>query len=123
MPTLLPSAIVSQSGLYGSLAALADDPADPDELWLTVTESEGVTVSWTAPTNETIVAYRLEWGTVIDDEWGYFVNSVLITGSPPPTSYTFVDEMPAGTYAFRVTAIDDDGEESDPTYLGVFTIP
>jgi hypothetical protein len=121
MPTLLPSAIVSQSGLYGSVAALADDPADPDGVWLTVTE--GVTVSWTAPTNETIVAYRLEWGTVISGEWGYFVNSVRITGSPPATSYTFVDEMPAGTYAFRVTAIDDDGEESDPTYLGTVAIP
>jgi hypothetical protein len=40
MPTLLPSAIVSQSGLYGSLAALADDPADPDELWMTVTDPD-----------------------------------------------------------------------------------
>jgi hypothetical protein len=43
MPTLLPSAIVSQSGLYGSLAALADDPGDPDELWMTVTPQSGIT--------------------------------------------------------------------------------
>jgi hypothetical protein len=86
-------------------------------------EPAGVVVSWTAPTNETIVAYRLEWGTVISGAWGYFVNSVRITGSPPATSYTFVDEMPAGTYAFRVIAIDDDGEESDPTYLGTEVIP
>ena len=42
MPTLLPSAIVSQSGLYGSLAALADDPASPDESWMTVTPQAGL---------------------------------------------------------------------------------
>jgi hypothetical protein len=48
---------------------------------------------------------------------------VRITGSPPATSYTFVnDEMPPGQYAFRVTAIDDDGEESNPAFLGVRTI-
>ena len=83
----------------------------------------GLTISWTAPGGgETIVAYRLEWGTVIADAWGYFVNSVRITGSPPATSYTFTDEMPAGDYAFRVIAIDDDGEESNPTDLGVETM-
>jgi len=86
-------------------------------------EPAGVVVSWTAPGgSETIVAYRLEWGTVISGAWGYFVNSVRITGSPPATSYTFTDEMPAGDYAFRVFAIDDDGEESDPTDLGVETM-
>jgi hypothetical protein len=42
MPTLLPSAIVSQSGLYGSLAALADDPASPDGVWMTVTPQDGL---------------------------------------------------------------------------------
>jgi hypothetical protein len=81
----------------------------------------GTRVSWTEPTNETIAAYRLEWGTVISAAWGYFVNSVRITA--PASYYDFTNEIPAGDYAFRVTAIDDDGEESDPTDLGVVTIP
>jgi Fibronectin type III domain len=80
------------------------------------------TVSWTAPSgSETIEYYRLEWGTVIDNAWGYFVNSRRVTA--PVTSYTFTNEIPAGDYAFRVVAIDDDGEESDPTDLGVIVIP
>jgi hypothetical protein len=65
MPTLYPSAIVSQSGLYGSLAALADDPADPDSDWMTVTEQTG-TVWYVRPKGGT---YGAENGTSYDDAW------------------------------------------------------
>ena len=41
-PYLLPDSIIAAGGLYGSLAALADDPAAPDGSWMTVTPQAGL---------------------------------------------------------------------------------
>jgi hypothetical protein len=77
MPTLLPSAIVSQSGLYGSIAALADDPASPDDTWLTSTEALSSGVYRLYPSGpayateaETIAAINAEVVKAIDDAGG-----------------------------------------------------
>ena len=80
-------------------------------------------MSWTAPTTNTdnseltgddaINYYRVEWGTAISGAFGIFINSARAT----TTNYT-VTGLPAGTYAFRVTAVAIDGEESVPLFLG-----
>jgi predicted phage tail protein len=84
-------------------------------------------LSWNAPTTNTddsaltgddaIDRYRVEWGTVIDNGFGYFINSATTSA----TSLTLTD-LPPGDYAFRVTAIAVDGEESDPYFIGTKTI-
>lgn len=132
MQRLFPSAVLFIDGLYSHLDYIQDNPSAPGYKWLVSssgiddgdeTPAPGLTLSWTAPTGgETIVAYRLEWGTAIDGEFGIFINSVRIEGSPPVTSYEFTDPLPTGDYAFQVIAIDNDGEESNPTLLGVETI-
>jgi len=86
-------------------------------------------VAWIAPTTNTdgsaltggdaIARYRLEWGTVIGGVFGVFINAVSVSAGQ--TSYTFWD-LPAGTYAFQVTTIAVDGEESVPTFLGTETV-
>jgi hypothetical protein len=99
MPTLLPSAIVSQSGLYGSLAALADDPASPDSEWLTVVEPTGA--AWYVKaagsgTNGDGTSYATAWVGFANVGWGSI--------EPGDTLYL------AGTFANENTKVGASGE-------------
>lgn len=84
--------------------------------------TEGVTVTWTAPTTNTdgsaltgddaIAEYRVSWYTD-----GYFVNSSRHSASP-----ALISDLAPGDYDFYVTAIAVDGEESDPWLVGSKTV-
>ena len=89
----------------------------------------GVSISWSAPTANTdgspltgadaIARYRVEWGTVNANTFGYFINSEVVNS--PATSLTLTGLAP-GDYAFRVVAIAVDGEESAPSITVTRTI-
>lgn len=86
-------------------------------------------LSWTAPTTNTdgsaltgddaVSYYRVDWGTVISGAFGVFINSKRVNA---PTTSTTITGLSPGTYAFRVTAVAVDGEESEPLFLGTKVI-
>ena len=78
--------------------------------------SSGVTLSWERPTSrsngsrlDNLVGYRIYGGT--DPE---ALAPLAELCSPDATRWAITD-LPSGTWYFRVTAIDDQNLESDPT--------
>lgn len=71
------------------------------------------TITWEAPTLNAdgtpltdLAGYRVKWGTAS----GVYPNTLDVTGTS-----TVVQNLPAGSYFFRVTALDAAGNESAPS--------
>ena len=107
MPTLYPSAIVSQSGLYGSLAALADDPADPDASWMTVSDPHVGSTWYVRPTgtgtNGDGTSYATAWRGYAAIQW--------VNLQPGDTLYV------AGTHYYSGIRVGASGSSGSPIVI------
>lgn len=87
--------------------------------------ADTATLSWVAPTERVdntplplseLREFRIYWG--LDNN---FDNTTVIS-DPTLTTYV-IDGLTAGTWSFRMTAVDTDGLESGPSAVATKTVP
>lgn len=79
----------------------------------TSSESGVATLSWLPPTTYTdgsSISELSGYVIYVDDGSGY--TQLATIDNPSVSTYT-VEDLPAGTYSFAVTAVDGEGAESD----------
>ncbi|HSV14310.1 MAG TPA: choice-of-anchor D domain-containing protein [Tepidisphaeraceae bacterium] len=82
-------------------------PAAPADLAASGTNANGILLQWAANPETNIVGYNIYRSTVINS--GY-----TLINSGPVTQTTYLDDVPLGTYFYRVTAVNALNIESLP---------
>lgn len=105
-----------QEGLSESVSVRAEDtlpPADPQNVSVTVAQSRGVHIEWSASDDESVVLYRVyrsQTNGVLGDE-------IATVGIDKPLSYDDTLVVPGNSYYYAVIAVDVNGNNSAPRQL------
>ena len=101
-----------------STETVPDPPPAPSALTADFSESDGVTVDWSAPSSGTVNEYRIYRDTIPNP------TRQVAAVSLGQTSYTDSEARKGRTYYYRVTAAGAEGVESDYTDASsIFTYP
>ncbi|MEE9151882.1 MAG: fibronectin type III domain-containing protein, partial [Thermoplasmata archaeon] len=109
--------ITEESGTI-NVNALDQPPAPPGKPGLKVKGTDKIEITWSANTELDLASYRIYRSTDPDDPGSWVI---VGTTDENTTFFTDKDLDPDKKYSYRITAVDDLGQESDPSEVAYAT--